>query len=73
MMTKTLKESLELEAQLNYAFEQKDKAEDVHTRNMWTNETNRILKRLWKLPNYNAAGLMKIQAFLARLNPPTKE
>lgn len=62
-VTNTLQESLMLEQQLNAAYDSFDKATTDKDKKYFTDLATTIKKRMYKLPNYNVNGLMKIMKF----------
>lgn len=62
-VTNTLQESLMLEQQLKAVYESFDKADNEKDKAYFAGLITTIKKRMYKLPNYNVNGLMKIMKF----------
>lgn len=64
-VTKTLQESLVLQQDLARSYQLLDTLppDDFQKRAPLVAHIDRVKKRLWKLPNYNANGLVKIMKF----------
>jgi hypothetical protein len=62
-VTNTLQESLMLEQQLKASYDSFDKAETERDKAYFADTIVSIKKRMYKLPNYNVNGLMKIMKF----------
>jgi hypothetical protein len=76
MVTKTLKESLELLIELGKSYDRLDAAEEalkteesptnLREVEIWKRQITKIKKRMDKLPNYYLGGVSKLTAFLER-------
>ena len=62
-VTKTLQESLMLESRMAMLYDAFDKEKDEKNKLQILIHIHQIKKRLYKLPNYNVNGLVKLMKF----------